>query len=214
MRILGLTGSIGMGKTTAAGMLRRLGVPVHDADASVHGLMAAGGAAVPAIAEAFPTALSGEAIDRQRLGAQVFDDPPALRRLEAILHPMVRADAEAFVKRARRRRCALVCLDIPLLFETGAEGRCDAVLVITAPRLIQASRVLRRPGMTAARFESILAAQMPDREKRRRADFVVTSGLGKRETLRRLAAIVRLLRQPDRTLMRRRYGSRQRRRHA
>lgn len=218
MRILGLTGSIGMGKTTAAGMLRRLGVPVHDADATVHGLMASGGAAVPAIAEAFPKAVSGDAVDRQGLGALVFDDPPALRRLEAILHPMVRADAAAFVKRARRRRCPLVCLDIPLLFETAAEGRCDAVLVVTAPRLIQASRVLRRPGMIAARFEAILAAQMPDGEKRRRADFVVTSGLGKRETLRRLAAIVRLLRRPDATPIRRgrghRGGIRQRRRHA
>lgn len=194
--ILGLTGSIGMGKSTAAGMLRRLGVPVHDADATVHRLLGPGGAAVSAVAEAFPGTLRDEAIDRPTLGAAVFNDRDALRRLEAILHPLVRADSREFLRRQARRRARLVCLDIPLLFETNAESRCDLVLVVTAPPFVQAARVLRRPGMTRARFDSIRATQVSDREKRRRADFVVTTGLGKRETLRRLATIVRLLRDP------------------
>lgn len=214
MVILGLTGSIGMGKSTAAAMLRRLGVPVHDADATVHRLLGRGGKAVAAVAEAFPAVLEDGAIDRARLGAAVFEDRAALRRLEAILHPLVRDDSRAFVKRQARRRVPLVCLDIPLLFETGGEHRCDAVLVVTAPALVQASRVLRRPGMTRARFEAIRAAQVADREKRRRADFVVTSGLGKRETLRRLAAIVRLLRDPAAAATWRRGGQRRRRAHA
>ena len=196
MLILGLTGSIGMGKSTAAGMLRRLGVPVHDADGTVHRLIGPGGAAVAEVAAAFPAAVRDGAIDRGRLGAEVFGNDPARRRLEAILHPLVRRDSQAFLRVQARRRARLVCLDIPLLYETGAESRCDAVLVISARRLIQEARVLRRPGMTRERFEAILAAQVPDLEKRRRADFVVSSGLGKHETLRRLAAIVRLLSDP------------------
>jgi dephospho-CoA kinase len=192
--VLGLTGSIGMGKSTAAAMLRRLGVPVHDADAAVHRLMVKGGAAVPAIATAFPDVVVDGAVDRQALGQRVFDDPAALRRLEAILHPRVRRQARDFIKRHRRRGTPLVVLDIPLLFETGGERLCDAVAVVSAPRFVQEARVLRRPGMTRRRLAGIRARQVPDPVKRRRADFVVETGLGKRPTLRRLRQIVKILR--------------------
>jgi len=193
-RVLGLTGSIGMGKSTAASMLRRLGVPVHDADAAVHRLMAKGGRAVPEIARAFPDVVVEGAVDRQRLGARVFRDPAALRRLETILHPMVRQEAHDFVKRQRRRGAPVVVLDIPLLFETGGERLCDAVIVVSAPRFVQDARVLRRPGMTRERLAEIRARQLPDAVKRRRADHVVQTGLSKRETLRELRRIVKIWR--------------------
>jgi len=195
-RVLGLTGSIGMGKSTAARMLRRLGVPVHDADAAVHRLMVKGGRAVPEIARAFPEVVVNGAVDRQRLGARVFRDPAALRRLEAILHPMVRQEARDFVKRQRRRGAPVVVLDIPLLFETGGERLCDAVIVVSAPRFVQDARVLRRPGMTRERLAEIRARQLADAVKRRRADHVVPTGLSKRETLRELRRIVKIWRQP------------------
>jgi dephospho-CoA kinase len=195
--ILGLTGSIGMGKTTAAGMLRRLGVPVHDADAEVHRLTGPGGAAVGAVEAAFPdtgvTVGGRRSIDRTRLRAHAFTEPGAIGRLEAILHPLVRRAEEGFLARAATRRAPLVVLDIPLLFETGGETRCDATLVVTAPRWIQLQRVLRRPGMTRARMAQLESRQMPDAQKRRRADFVVQTGLSKRATLRQLTRIVRIL---------------------
>ncbi len=194
MRVLGLTGSIGMGKSTAAAMLRRLGLPVHDADATVHRLFGRGGAAVAPIAAAFPGVVRDGAVDRKALGAVVFGDPAALRRLEAIVHPLVRAAEGEFLRRARRRRVRLVVLDIPLLYETGGAGRCDAVAVVTAPPFLQAQRVLRRPGMTPERLAAIRAAQMPDAEKRRRADFVIPTGLGRRPTLRALLLVARRLR--------------------
>ncbi len=193
MVILGLTGSIGMGKSTVAGMLRRLGVPVHDADAAVHRLTGRNGAAVPLIAKAFRGVVVDGRVDRKMLGNRVFRDPAALRRLEAILHPLVRRDSEAFLARQARRRRPLAVLDIPLLYEIGAERRCDAVLVVTAPPQVQAARVLSRPGMDAKKFRAILAQQVPDAEKRRRADFVLSTGLSKGETLRRLTRIVRLV---------------------
>lgn len=192
MKVLGLTGSVGMGKSTAASMLRRMGVPVHDADAAVHRLMSRGGAAVAAVEAAFPGVAAEGAVDRLALGTKVFGDPAALRRLEAILHPRVRADSEAWLRRRRRQRAPLVVLDIPLLFESASEDRCDAVIVVTAPYFVQRARVMRRPGMTEARFQQILAQQMPDAEKRRRAQFVVSTGLGKGHTLRQLRRIVRL----------------------
>jgi dephospho-CoA kinase len=193
--ILGLTGSIGMGKSTASKTLRRLGVPLFDADAVVHRLLAPGGAAVGPVEAAFP-GVRDEAggIDRQRLGRRVFRDPPALRRLEGILHPMVRRAERRFVTRARARRSPLVVLDIPLLFETGGVERCDFVLVVSAPLRLQRERVMRRPGMSDSRFADILRAQIPDREKRRRADFVVATALGRSVTFRRLKAIVGTLR--------------------
>lgn len=198
MVILGLTGSIGMGKTTAANMLRRLGVPVHDADATVHRLMDRGGAAVPLVEAAFPGVVRDGAVDRAALGRRVFDDPEALRRLEAILHPLVRRAERRFLARSAAARVPIVVLDIPLLFETGAERRCDATIVVTAPRFVQRARVLRRPGMTAARLAAIEARQMPDAEKRRRADFIVRTGRDRRATLRALTRIVRLMRRGGR----------------
>lgn len=198
MKILGLTGSIGMGKSTAATMLRRLGVPVHDADAIVHRLLARGGAAVAQIERAFPGVVRDGAVDRQELGRRVFGQPAELRRLEAILHPLVRRAETAFLKRHRRHGTPLVVLDIPLLFETGGDRRCDAVAVVSCPAFLQTQRVLRRPGMTAARLAAIRAQQMPDREKRRRADFVLPSGAGKAPVLRGLKRIVTVLRQTPR----------------
>ena len=200
MVILGLTGSIGMGKSFAARVFRRLGVPVHDADAAVHRLLNRSGAAVASVEAAFPGVVRDGAVDRGRLGGAVFADAKALARLEAILHPLVRSQAAAFLKRQCRQRRPVVVLDIPLLFETGGQRLCDAVIVVSAPPAVQAARVLGRKGMTRNRLDAILAKQMPDREKRRRADFVVPTGGSKRETLRRLAAIVKL--------MRRRPGSR------
>lgn len=188
--ILGLTGSIGMGKTVAAGLFRRLGVPVHDADAAVHRLLGPGGAAVEAVGRAFPGVVSGGAVDRRELGRRVFADADALRRLEALLHPAVWRDQRAFLERAARRGCRLAVLDVPLLFETGADADCDAVAVVSAPRFVQEARVLARPGMTRARLAAVQAEQLPDAEKRRLADFVIPSGLGRRETLRAVGRVV------------------------
>lgn len=190
MVILGLTGSIGMGKSTAGRMLERLGVALYDADAAVHRLFARGGAAVAPVGAVFPGVLADGAIDRKKLGAAVFGDAPALARLEAIVHPLVGEAQLAFLRAAARRNVAIVALDIPLLFETGGARNCDASVLISAPRYLQEARVLTRPGMTRARFEDILRRQMPDAEKRRRADFTVLSGLDKGRTLRQLHAIV------------------------
>lgn len=194
---LALTGSIGMGKSTAAAQLRRLGVPVYDADAAVHALFAKGGAAVEPVGKAFPGVVVNGAVDRTKLGKIVFGDPVALKRLEGIVHPLVRGSEKRFSRRMVARGARLLAFDIPLLFETGGERRYDASIVISAPALVQEARVLRRPGMTRERLAAIRARQTPDGEKRRRADFVVPSGLGKRATFDRLAAIVRLLRGPD-----------------
>jgi dephospho-CoA kinase len=195
MIVLGLTGSIGMGKSTAANMLRRLGVKLFDADAVVHQLLGPGGKAVTAVEALFPGVRDEVgAVDRRLVGHRVFGDPAALRRLEAILHPMVRRAETQFVRQARARRDRLVVLDIPLLYETGAPERCDYVLVVSAPARVQRERVMRRPGMTESRFASILRAQMRDREKRRRADFVVPTGLGRGLTFRRLRRVVAGLR--------------------
>jgi dephospho-CoA kinase len=193
--VLGLTGSIGMGKSTAALTLRRLGLPLFDADRVVHQLLAPGGAAVKRVAAAFPGACGPDGgIDRALLGSRVFSDPGALVRLERIIHPMVAAREKRFLAFARGRRDPIVVLDIPLLFESGGERRCDYVLVVSAPGLVQRQRVLRRPDMTEKRLRAILGNQMPDREKRRRADFVVPTGLSRNVSLRRLRTIVRVLR--------------------
>jgi len=200
MIILGLTGSVGMGKSTVAALLRRLGLPVHDSDAAVHRLLAPRGAAVAAVAAAFPGVRNADGgIDRPRLGRRVFGDPPALRRLERILFPLVRQSQERFLRRGRARRARLVVLDIPLLFETNAQARCDKVVVVSAPAALQRARVMARPGMTEARFRAVLAQQMPDAEKRRRADYVVPTGLGRAVTFRRLQRIVATLRKTSST---------------
>ena len=194
MVILGLTGSIGMGKSTAAAMLRRLGVPVCDSDALVHRMTGPGGSAVAAVERAFPGATSGGAVDRKALGARVFADPAALKRLEAILHPMVREAQRRFLHLAAARRARVVVLDVPLLYESGTDAMCDAVVALTCPRFLQEQRVLARPGMSRERLAGILARQMSDAEKRRHADFVVETGLGRRHTLQRLRQIVTVLR--------------------
>jgi dephospho-CoA kinase len=174
--VLGLTGSIGMGKSATASLFRRFGVPVHDADAAVHALYR--GRAAPLIGEAFPGTVTEGVVDRVRLGAAVLSDPERLKALEAIVHPLVREEEEAFQRRAVGSGASLAVLDIPLLLETGGESRCDAVLVVTAPAEVQRARVLARPGMTPDKFAAILAKQMPDAEKRGQAHFRVDTGRG------------------------------------
>ena len=199
MVIVGLTGSIGMGKSTAAGMLRGMGVPVYDADAAVHALQARGGAALPPIEEAFPGVVKGGVLDRQALGARVFGDKEALRKLEAIVHPLVAQRQRAFLKRAARRGVPLVVLDIPLLFEGRGERRVDATMVVTAPAFLQRRRVLARPGMTAEKFAGILRQQVPDRTKRRLATVTIPTGLGLAPTRAALAkAVATLKKRPGR----------------
>jgi len=174
--VLGLTGSLGMGKSVTARMFADEGVPVHDSDATVHRLYA--GEAAPLIERAFPgTTVAGQ-VDRARLAAKVLGDATALVRLEAIVHPLVRASSERFVAEAQARGDPVVVLDIPLLFETAQDDRCDAIVVVSAPPEVQHARAFERPGMTEDKFAAILAKQMPDAEKRRRADFVVDSGHG------------------------------------
>ncbi len=188
MIVLGLTGSIGMGKSATARMFAEAGVPVHDSDEAVHRLYA--GAAAPLVEAAFPgTAVDG-VIDRARLGGHVLGDPAALKKLEAIIHPLVRADADAFLLRHRTAGAPLVVLDIPLLFETGGRGRVDKVVVVSAPADIQRTRVLARPGMTAEKFEQILARQVPDAQKRRLADFVIDTGHSFDQTRAAVATVI------------------------
>lgn len=191
MIILGLTGGIGMGKSNATRMFRRLRVPVFDADAAVHTLQASGGRAVAPIGRAFPGTVADGRVNREALRAAVIGNPSALTNLERIIHPLVRDAERRFLAAARRRGERLVVLDIPLLLETNGDKRVDAVIVVTAPAAIQRVRVLRRPGMTPARFAAILVRQMPDRAKRRRADHLLQSGLNRHMTQTRIRRIVR-----------------------
>lgn len=193
MIVLGLTGSIAMGKSEAARMLQRRHIPVFESDAAVHRLMGPGGAAVAAVTAAFPGVGRDGAVDRAALGAQAFGDADALARLEAILHPRVRAAQRKFLWLAAARRERLAVLDIPLLFETGAQARLDAVAVVSAPLFIQRRRALARQGMTDARFAGIRAKQMADADKRRQADFILPSGHGKRAMLREIIKMLRSL---------------------
>jgi dephospho-CoA kinase len=176
MVVIGLTGSIGMGKSTTARMFAEEGIPVHDSDESVHRLYA--GAAMPLVEAAFPGVTVDGRIDRTILGGKVLGNPAAMKTLEAIIHPLVRADADDFLRRSRESGAKLAVLDIPLLFETGGRDRVDKVVVVTAPADVQRARVLERPGMTVDKFEAILARQVPDAEKRRQADFIVDTGHG------------------------------------
>ncbi|NQV54912.1 MAG: dephospho-CoA kinase [Rhodospirillales bacterium] len=194
MIILGLTGSIAMGKTTVAGMFRYVGVPVYDADATVHRMMGPGGEAVAGVEAAFPGVTENGAVNRGRLGAEVFGDDEALGRLEAVLHPLVRREQTRFLKMAAGRRARLVVLDVPLLFETIGEDQCDLIAVVSASKSLQRRRVLLRPGMTVNKLNAILARQVPDGEKRRRADFIIDTGMGRRHSLRQVQNIVRLTR--------------------
>lgn len=197
MVIIGLTGSIGMGKSTTSAMFRRLGVPVQDADAVVHRLLARGGAAVEPVGAAFPGVVREGAVDRKALGARVFGDAEALRRLESILHPLVERDRARFLRRAASRRCPAVVLDVPLLFETGGERRCDLTVLVTAPPFVQAARVLARPGMTRERLAQIRAKQTPDRCKAMRADAVIGSGRGRRPVWAAVRRIVNAAKERD-----------------
>jgi dephospho-CoA kinase len=186
--VLGLTGSIGMGKSTVADMFERLGVPVFDADAEVRRMQGPGGVLVRAIESAFPGTTGPRGVERETLGAAVFGDPAALARLEAIVHPAVRAAREAFLRANAAK--PLVVFDIPLLFEKGGVDEVDAALVVSAPAEVQRARVLARPGMTAERFAQILALQLPDAEKRKRADHVIDTGTSLAETAAAVAALV------------------------
>jgi dephospho-CoA kinase len=176
MFVLGLTGSLGMGKSTTARFFKEEGVPVHDADAVVHALYE--GEAVALIEAAFPGTTAGGTVDRAKLGARVLNDAAALKRLEDIVHPLVHAAERRLLADAQANGEKVAVLDIPLLFETGGETRVDAVVVVSVPQEVQRTRVLERPGMTIEKLEAILARQMPDAEKRRRADFVVDTSQG------------------------------------
>lgn len=176
---LGLTGSIGMGKSATAQMFREEGAPVYDADAAVHGIYAPGGSAVTPVSEAFEGVLGGDGgIDRAALRKKVVGDPDAMKRLEAIVHPLVGLTQFEFLQKHIQAGASFVVLDIPLLFETGGDQRCDHVAVVSAPAALQRERVLARGGMDEAQFEAILAKQVPDSEKRARADFVISSAFG------------------------------------
>jgi dephospho-CoA kinase len=194
MIIVGLTGSIGMGKSTTSAMFQAEGVPVYDADAAVHALYAKGGAAVAPVEAAFPGVVVDGAIDRAKLSAQVVGNPEALKRLEAVVHPLVGESRKVFFQAAAAVNAPLVILDIPLLFETGGERNVAAVIVVSAPEAVQRERVMARPDMTTEKLDAILARQLPDAEKRARADIVIDTSKGldsAREQVR--AATTRLL---------------------
>jgi dephospho-CoA kinase len=192
MFVLGLTGSIGMGKSTTAAIFRDAGVPVHDSDAAVHALYR--GAAAPLVEAAFPGTLRDGAIDRGVLAQRVIHDQAALARLEAIVHPLVRAERAQFVAAARAAGADLIVLDIPLLFETGCDNEVDAVLLVTAPEAVQKARIAERPGMTEDKLAAIIAKQMPDAEKRRRADLILDTSHGHDAAARRVGDLIGAIR--------------------
>lgn len=176
MIVIGLTGSIGMGKSTVASILKKMGVPVYSADEAAHDVMKKDGKAFAKVATAFPQARIGDRICRRRLGKIVFEQPDKLRQLESIVHPLLRAAEKSFLKNARSNKAEIAVLEIPLLFETGAEKRCNIVLCVTAPRAVQKERVLARKNMTPEKLKAILTRQMPDTEKRAKADYVLKTG--------------------------------------
>jgi dephospho-CoA kinase len=194
--ILGLTGSIGMGKSTTAAMFRELGVPVYDADAAVHASYAKGGACVDPVGAAFPGVVKDGAIDREALRGAVLGDPEALRRLNGIVHPIIGSLRNTFFEDAEADGADLVVLDIPLLFEGGGERGMDAVVVVTAPPEVQRERVLQREGMSPERLDAILAHQTPDAEKRARADFIIDTGAGLEPVRKQVAEIIGVMRDP------------------
>ena len=193
MIILGLTGSIGMGKTATAAMFLAEGVPVYDADAAVHALYDKGGAAVAPIRDAFPGAIQAGAVDRALLRGLVLEDAGAMQRLEAIVHPLAGQTQLAFQSEAEAAGAPFIVLDVPLLYETGSYRKCDHVAVVTADEHTQRQRVLARPDMTEAAFRAILEKQMPDAEKRRRADFVISTGYGFAFATDQVRAIIALM---------------------
>jgi dephospho-CoA kinase len=191
MIVLGLTGGIGMGKSTAAAAFRRAHIPVFDADAAVHRMQGRGGKAVRAIAEAFPGTVRDGEVDRVALRQVVLGKPDALTRLEGILHPMVRQEEQAFVARARRHGSRAVVLDIPLLLETGGDKRVDRIIVVSAPRGVQIQRIRARRRMSDADVKAVIARQMPDAAKRKRADVVIKTGLSRNASLKALSRLIR-----------------------
>jgi dephospho-CoA kinase len=194
MKVLGLTGGIGMGKSTAATAFRRAHIPVFDADAAVHRMQARGGRAVRAIEAAFPGTVRDGAVDRVALRHAVLGKPDALARLERILHPMVEREEREFVARARRHGSRAVVLDIPLLFETHGDRRVDHVIVVTASPSVQIQRIRRRRGMSEADIRAVIARQMPDAEKRRRADTIIHTGLSRHHSLKALSRLIKEVR--------------------
>lgn len=202
--VIGITGSIGMGKTTAAEMLRDMGIPVHDSDASVHMLIGLNGKAVPLVGQEFPEALkksdAGDAyIDRQVLGRIVFTDRKKKRLLEDILHPLVRYESDRFIAEMIQLAHSIVALDIPLLFETEGEKRVNVTVCVSAPQEMQKERVLARPGMTSEKFERIVAGQLPDAEKRRRSDYVIETDKGFEDMRAQLGKIINDIRTAQRS---------------
>ncbi len=194
MIVIGLTGSIGMGKSTVARQFEQLGVRVSSADAIVHQFLKKDGLAVGVIGKMFPGTVQNNTVDRKKLGEIVFKDAEAREELEEFLHPLVVAEEEWFVRTEARKGAKLVVLEIPLLFETGAQSRCDTTVVVTAPPYLQRQRVMRRPNMTSDKFHAILKAQMPDREKRLRAGLVINTGMGRNASFRQVAHLVQKLR--------------------
>ena len=188
---LGLTGSIGMGKSTTAALFREAGVPVLDSDAVVHALYA--GAAAPLIEAAFPGTTQNGTVDRAALSTYVLQDDAAMKKLEGIVHPLVRAATMDFLTQAQKAGHRLVVLDVPLLFEVGRAQECDAIVVVSAPASVQSARVIARPGMTQEKFQAILARQYPDSEKRRRAHFIIETGHGLEPARRAVKDIIRTL---------------------
>ena len=197
MILIGLTGSIGMGKSTTAAMFREAGIPVYDADAAVRDLYEAGGAAVGPVGEAFPGVVKDGAIDREALRQQVLGHPEALKRLNAIVHPLVGRDRADFFRQVEAEGHEMVVLDIPLLFETGGHANVDAIVVVSAPPEMQRERVLARPGMSPERLDAILAQQLADAEKRARAHFVVDTGRGLEPARQQVAEIIATMRDPQ-----------------
>jgi len=194
MIVIGLTGSVGMGKSATAARFAEAGAPVYDADAEVRRLYAPGGAAVDPVEAAFPGVVVDGAVDRGRLGEQVLGRPEALAKLNAIVHPLMKGARDAFFSRARASGAAIVVLDIPLLFETGGERGVDKTVVVSAPPEMQRARVLARPGMTEAKLAALLAAQTPDEQKRARADFVIDTSLGFERARKQVKDILAALR--------------------
>jgi len=197
MIILGLTGSIGMGKSTTAKMFQEEGIPVYDADAVVHQLYDEGGAGVPIISELFPDSVTDNRVDRQKLGRMVVHDEQAMKKLETAIHPLVGKAQQQFLERARSDGKHLVVLDIPLLFESNRTGVVDYTVVVTAPADLQKQRVLEREGMTEEKFEAILARQIPDHVKRQKADFIIYTDKGQEDARRQVRDLIKTLVEKD-----------------
>ncbi|HEX4890378.1 MAG TPA: dephospho-CoA kinase [Alphaproteobacteria bacterium] len=194
MVIVGLTGSIGMGKSETAKMFRRLGIAVYDADAAVHGIYAPGGSAVAPIEEAFPGVTGPNGVDRDALAKRVLNDPAALKKLESIVHPLVGLEQQKFLAQAAAEKAEMIVIDVPLLYETGGQKRVDCVVLVSAPYELQRERVLARPGMSEEKFQSILAKQVPDAQKREQADYIIDSSKGLEAAMAQVEALIPLLR--------------------